>query len=495
MNLRHLGCALLAFVSACVEAEQDTLAPSVVALTMPERYGDLRRPAVLFDHARHTRAVTSGCDECHPRQGERLAFSFMRAADPIDPDEVMDLYHDECMGCHEERAGQDTGPVTCGECHVEHGKLTSGRAAMRFDYSLHGRHVLAENGACGTCHHVYVEDTGALEYVKGQESACRDCHGATGEGRTPSLRDAAHRNCVNCHLERSEARRASGPDRCVGCHDRDAQLAIARLEHPPRINRGQPDRTWVSGVPAGSRPVPFDHERHEVVTANCSTCHHETLAKCSECHTLSGHEDGDGVTLEAAHHDPYSERSCVGCHARTAAVADCAGCHAVMEAGPSDRSCEVCHRGPVATTRGPVGPAEPIADVELAPLSRYTSIELPPEVVIDAIAQDYEPSVLPHGAIVDALDDAVRRSRLAMHFHRTTTTLCEGCHHHGSPDAKPPHQPPCGSCHPAAGGKLTKQPSLKAAYHQQCIGCHERMNLEARGCTDCHEEATKEVSP
>jgi rRNA maturation endonuclease Nob1 len=32
-------------------------------------------------------------------------------------------------------------------------------------------------------------------------------------------------------------------------------------------------------------------------------------------------------------------------------------------------------------------------------------------------------------------------------------------------------------------------PGMKAAYHQQCIGCHDRMEMKkTKECTDCHKK-------
>ena len=33
------------------------------------------------------------------------------------------------------------------------------------------------------------------------------------------------------------------------------------------------------------------------------------------------------------------------------------------------------------------------------------------------------------------------------------------------------------------------KPGLTAAYHRQCIGCHQAMAIRKTGCTDCHAKA------
>ena len=50
--------------------------------------------------------------------------------------------------------------------------------------------------------------------------------------------------------------------------------------------------------------------------------------------------------------------------------------------------------------------------------------------------------------------------------------------------------PTCRSCHSREADPVDDKPGLKAAYHRQCMGCHEQMDLKV-GCEDCH----KEVSP
>jgi hypothetical protein len=82
--------------------------------------------------------------------------------------------------------------------------------------------------------------------------------------------------------------------------------------------------------------------------------------------------------------------------------------------------------------------------------------------------------------------------RLASAFHTDPATLCSGCHHNSPPSMNPPK---CGSCHgtttdPKSPGRIT----LKAAYHLQCMGCHERMKVEfvvKTDCTGCHEQPKK----
>ena len=98
-----------------------------------------------------------------------------------------------------------------------------------------------------------------------------------------------------------------------------------------------------------------------------------------------------------------------------------------------------------------------------------------------------------------------------MHIEATEEN-CTECHHHtaGTPPTDPlcvtchasspeSDDPSCTSCHVKdvfAADNMKKnwdtpllnhrsKPSLKAAYHQNCLGCHTEVGAPT-GCTDCH---------
>ena len=89
--------------------------------------------------------------------------------------------------------------------------------------------------------------------------------------------------------------------------------------------------------------------------------------------------------------------------------------------------------------------------------------------------------------IVLKLAESLRGNKLAEYFHADSTTLCQGCHHNSPASTKPPQ---CASCHGKTSEALNlTRPGLMAAYHQQCIQCHDKMGLEkpaSRDCTACH---------
>jgi hypothetical protein len=360
---------------------------------------------------------------------------------------------------------------------------------MAFDASLHARHALAYPEKCDACHHIYDEVQRKLTYQKGTEEACRSCHGAVDVERTLSLANAAHNDCVSCHLARSRAQQKGGPVLCVGCHDGGALQAIERLKEVPRLLRGQPDRVWITAVDARSKLVAFDHQAHELRASSCSACHHRTLKACKQCHTLTGVVGGAGVTMAQAYHLSSSDYSCVGCHAASARDAACSGCHSTLGQPPGERACAVCHRGPLPSA-DPVKESPPIAmPVSLDGLP-VSSDEFPETVVIDGLVDSYQASRLPHAKIVGKLDAGIRESPLAGRFHGSTEQLCTGCHHHSPAGTRPP---PCRACHGLKPDATTDKPGLQVAYHRQCVGCHIEMRIPKQGCTDCHAEREEAV--
>jgi len=481
---------LLAASLACEKPAPPRQAdPALVVLELPPDLGAAERPAVLFDHARHTAALgMQHCTPCHSADHRGRPLPRLAGTDDLeDIDAAREAYHAVCLDCHERRLsdGERSGPVTCGECHLRQALPASGRSPIHLDRSLHARHVIAEQDRCESCHHVYSEKARKLVSGKGRESACADCHGTRDVDRVPSLRNAVHLSCVGCHLERAGFGE-SGPVRCAGCHDAETRKAIERLSEIPRLMRGQPDLIWIQARgDATARAVYFDHERHESVSDRCSVCHHQTLKPCGECHTLLGDPGGNGVTLSQAHHSTTSERSCIGCHrARAMSDSDCASCHHLLPSSRAGTACRVCHRGP-----SPVDAAGAPRPRELPQLPELpeSSDRFPEEVVIESLADRYRPARVPHRDVAAFYLDLVGGSRLARRFHGATPVPCQACHHHSPVGERPP---PCSSCHGPEAGAGQDKPRLEAAYHRQCIGCHQVLGA-GTGCTDCHAKAAE----
>lgn len=64
---------------------------------------------------------------------------------------------------------------------------------------------------------------------------------------------------------------------------------------------------------------------------------------------------------------------------------------------------------------------------------------------------------------------------------------CAACHHYRPADPEAAETVACRSCHQEAfGGGEVERLGLKAAYHQQCMGCHTDMKKGPVSCEGCH---------
>ena len=192
--------------------------------------------------------------------------------------------------------------------------------------------------------------------------------------------------------------------------------------------------------------------------------------------------------MEQAHHMPDSTRSYVGCHKERSGRGECAGCHHMLPQPPSQAACKICHDGPLPRKVDQrTSPFVPMTPREL-PVLPDVSDDFPEVVEASVLAGKYQPAKFPHKKIVAGMDEMVRKSRLATRFHGKTVVLCAGCHHNSPPGERVPS---CRSCHSDAAHPVKDLPDLTAAYHRQCIGCHQAIGHPSQGCTDCHEEVRK----
>ena len=481
----------------------------IIVIDGLKTFGPLERPGVIFYHDKHTETLAKekkDCLTCHPMDQKRLSLKFKRTAD-VNKKAVMAIYHDQCINCHKENkfANKASGPVTCGECHVKDFEPVSDWKAIGLDKSLHYRHVKANEKKCELCHHVFNPKTKKLYYAKGQEEACLYCHKEKTEENRIADGPASHIACVGCHRQRLAEKKEAGPIECGGCHDPKQQAMIEKIADVPRLERNQPDAVLVEIVPkdkAAAMPpttmpeVPFDHKAHERYTDNCRGCHHAGLQSCVSCHTLQGTAEGKQVKLAQAMHQPDSTRSCVGCHNQRQARPQCAGCHAAM---PPTRSlttldtCNVCHMPAAAKQPLPTDEAGRKALAAELVAARNTVQEaipadqIPETITLKKLSNQYESVKMPHRKIVLKLIAGVQNDQLAARFHVQPATLCQGCHHKSPATLKPPQ---CGSCHGHSSDALNPtRPGLMAAYHQNCLDCHEKMGIKkpvSRECTACH---------
>ncbi len=511
--LLSIVLVLAAVLTAAAVVKQTATADpgraDVITIDGLSTFGPLERPAVLFYHDKHTDALAKqnkDCTACHETTKDSLSQKFKRIQDKSKK-AVMDIYHDQCMSCHKElgKPGKPIGPVTCGECHIKNPKAQSTWKPIGLDKSLHYRHVKANDKKCEACHHEYNPQTKALYYEKGKEGACLYCHKQETEENRISNRLASHKSCVECHNRLTAKNQDAGPVQCGGCHDPKQQALIETLVDVPRMEHRQPDVVLVkTGIVKGDAaaagrmaPVPFDHKAHEGYNDTCRQCHHASLESCATCHTVQGAKEGQQVKLAQAMHQNNSESSCVGCHTQQQSQTECIGCHSSISQGrslTSEASCKSCHIDGPADNPFPVEGSEEskavAADLLMSRVPTTETIaldEIPETVTIDVLAKEYEGAVLPHRKIVQSLAQGMKDSRLANYFHTDPATLCQGCHHQSPVSAKPPQ---CGSCHGRTSEALNlTRPGLMAAYHQQCIQCHDKMGLEkpaTRECTTCH---------
>lgn len=507
-------------------------------------------PPVSFQHDRHTKALAEAqkdCSSCHEplapdsakgREGY-LSFRY-KGADALTGEALKTMYHESCIGCHAE---MKRGPLAaeCRTCHSAR-PVPHERRPMGFDKVLHYRHtassqitVAGEEKNCASCHHVFDAATQKLVWGKNQEDSCRACH-KTPEAQQAALAAdpdaadenglmkgrltldaAAHQSCVNCHRQITAQKlpdARSGPVECAGCHSA-AALERASREYAqqagtvPRLDRGQENAVLllpVSGakieLKSSMSPVSFNHKFHEGVTRDCRTCHHQKIAACTTCHTLEGKAEANFITLSMAMHARDSERSCTGCHNREKQKPSCAGCHSVAPVREPQASCSVCHSPPVGVSREQAESAAlnsldketrtilalvSAAKRERRQMQRIPQEDIPETVSMGILSNEYQPSELPHRKIASTLLEKQKDSRLAAAFHADPATLCQGCHHN-TPLSKTP--PRCVSCHSLdTRSRMDGTLSLRAAYHQQCMTCHARMNQKPAEtqCADCHK--------
>ncbi len=482
----------------------------IIHIDSMKAFGKLERPPVTFLHQKHTQALAKenkDCTACHLVENNRLVPQYMRLKSTA-KQEVMDIYHVNCIACHKQTADDrpKSGPVVCGECHKDRPELVSLWQPIGMDKSLHYRHSKAQNEKCERCHHQYNEVTKKLYHAEGKEGTCRYCHQDVTEENRISLRLASHLACIDCHSKTLAKFDDAGPITCGGCHDPAQQKLIERLKVVPRIKRNQPDMVFVRTSKSGIKDpklatrmkmVPFSHKSHEEYNDTCRVCHHADLNACVQCHTLQGTKEGNQVTLEASMHRLNVKMSCLGCHELNQRDPKCAGCHAgIPRARQQDpNACQACHMADVNRVAESIQYTE---EKDLAatmldsrnPVARmFAESDIPQNVEIKTLMNQYGPVKLPHRKIVQTLSGNIKDNQLVRYFHRDQNVICQGCHHHSPAAQKPPG---CASCHGRPFDERDpSKPGLMAAYHRQCMECHEAMGIEkpvATNCVACHQK-------
>lgn len=471
-----------------------------ILIVHDEIFGKLERPGVVFDHGKHSKAFQKeGCKTCHPvTEGRYLFFEYPFKITRKNKESIMNSFHEKCIQCHQRRISQNkkAGPIICGECHRrEFASLIIRYPVFEFDFFYHETHVKNLKNDCSLCHHIYNEE---LVYEKGTEQSCYYCHNdqkkrgptlaeearLTGE-KGLSIKNVSHSRCLNCHIDFGRRNLKAGPLYCTKCHT-GKYRTIDELININRPERNQPDRPFISTEEGKMKGVLFDHKFHEKNTKTCRACHHETLNACKVCHSLTGSPEGKWINLTGAYHDTFSEISCAGCHKIKKSEKNCAGCHHhlldidLQAKGPKKKVCRICHSDE----------EESHSPTKLISVSELYSKKLPEKVTIKILEKQYEESSFPHLRIVEKLVKISNESKLATYFHKNIRTICEGCHHETPSEAESKNDSPplCKSCHPLKfDSQNLNKPRLLAVYHRQCMGCHEKMDIKAKGCTDCHK--------
>jgi len=260
---------------------------------------------------------------------------------------LMTALHAKCIGCHR---AMEKGPTMCGDCHLQsfsgvHGLvewdhrlhargLDMNEAAGMDDNCLHCHHqdqhaqLDGEFRACGTCHkpfetmHKFDETKSWASGVKGHEEfkhgTCSTCHSVSNpeddpvscaschadilvnkeDGERPSIEQAVHERCLECHNIDYPNLTASMPVYCDDCH--------------------KPDPSWLE-VPEKS-PILWDHRVHAMYSqVECTTCHHtdsegEHHMACYKCH--------DNALFDNPSVQKALTKNCEGCHQERKVVLD-----------------------------------------------------------------------------------------------------------------------------------------------------------------------------
>ncbi len=265
---------------------------------------------------------------------------------------------------------------------------------------------------------------------------------------------------------------------------------------------------------AGMRPAVFNHLVHEQKVADCESCHHTgDMVSCTSCHTVEGKEDGNFITLERAMHaeniaprgdGATTPSSCVSCHVANLERQECAGCHSLIPTPPrTEEYCATCHdvsaymtqdqfeqgiRGELSAEENEDLAAETVWNRKHDAEKPVSSLKIPYKVLIDGLSDQYEGNLFVHARHYSSLLKRIGDDKLAAAFHTDPYTLCAACHHNSPPSPTPPK---CVSCHsPTIDPENPERPALKAAYHLQCMTCHEAMDVprpQNTSCTTCHK--------
>lgn len=91
----------------------------------------------------------------------------------------------------------------------------------------------------------------------------------------------------------------------------------------------------------------------------------------------------------------------------------------------------------------------------------------------------------------EPFDDLYAPVRFMHAKHAADIGDCTACHHYRPAGDDYPETVRCSACHQKPfNEELIGRPGLKAAYHQQCMGCHAEKDKGPTACVDCHAKNT-----
>ncbi|HNR33514.1 MAG TPA: cytochrome c3 family protein, partial [Candidatus Hydrogenedentes bacterium] len=139
---------------------------------------------------------------------------------------------------------------------------------------------------------------------------------------------------------------------------------------------------------------------------------------------------------------------------------ECRHCHAVERPEPGQAPLRSCPH-PESTEDRARGEADDAPDV----------------FILDSLSEVYVPVVFPH--------------KLHAFMAGMGTDGCATCHHH----TQEGRITRCGTCHGGPDAPVNlRRPSLKGAYHRQCLSCHREWSHET-GCIHCHAKREPDAAP
>ncbi|ADU62354.1 MAG: cytochrome c family protein [Pseudodesulfovibrio sp.] len=210
--------------------------------------------------------------------------------------------------------------------------------------------------------------------------------------------------------------------------------------------------------------VIFTHQAHAAMEGRaCNDCHHtsaqddQSPPACSSCHVRTFDE-----AFAADHQQTLDQKQCAACHHTEAtidnfshddhaddyAAGDCQSCHHDATVEPKPQSCDNCH-----------GKREDIPSLKEANHTRCASCHE------DLFAKGITGCAACHA----------RKPAQAMTSSQAAS------------QASGPALRPCADCHQEPADQLV--PTTMAAFHTQCLGCHEAMKRGPYGddaCYKCH---------